>query len=120
MAADPREDAYLDGHPKAAKTSISRVGRSPLPSTHPLPAVDVDGLRHDVIAFRARQENGASDQVLTLSHSPKRDPLADTMVLVAFWEAFVLSKEGIDMIPMLAVDDAWSNGVHIDPVLDQV
>src|ERR1700730_3788848 len=92
----------------------------PSPSTHPLPAIDIVGLCHDIIAFRTRQENSATDQVLRLSHSTVRYAFASATLLLAFWEAFKLSKKGIDVIPMLAIDYTWRNGVHIDPVLDQV
>ena len=83
-------------------------------------AIDIVGLGDDVFGIVAGQEHGHAGQVLRLAHAAIRYALTDQPLLLALRPVLVFGEQRIDMVPMLAVDDARGDGVDVDAVLDQV
>src|SRR5690606_12779163 len=67
---------------RPSSLSFSRYVVSVL-SAHPVSAVDVVGLRDDVIALGAGEEDRHAGQVLRAAHAPVRHGLADEPLLLA-------------------------------------
>ena len=89
-------------------------------STHPLAAIDIVCLRHDIVAFLGGKKDRAAEEVLWPCHPAEWHPLADPPLLFPDREAFVLREEGVDTVPVLALDYARRDGVDVDPMLDEV
>jgi hypothetical protein len=60
------------------------------------------------------------DKVLRRAHAAIGHRLADQFLLLALRPVFIFGEQRIDVIPVLAVDDARGNRVDVDAVLDQV
>src|SRR3954454_9818751 len=73
-----------------------------------------------VVGLRSSEEHGHSSQVLGDAHAAVRDGLPDLGLLLAGCEALMLGEEGIDFVPVLAIEDARRDRVHVDAVANKV
>lgn len=55
-----------------------------------------------------------------LCPSVQRHFLTHELFLFAQWSVLKFGEHGIDTILVLAIYDAWRDGIHIDPMLDQI
>src|SRR5262245_42092644 len=91
----------------------------PLRSTHPVAAVDVEGLGDNVVAFGRGEEDRGADMVLRLAHAAERHRFTDQPLLLADPAPFVLGEQGVDLVPHRRVDHARRDAVDVDAVLDE-
>src|SRR5438552_1679156 len=89
------------------------------PSAHPVAAIDIIGVRQDVVAVGRGKEHGEPGDVLRRGETADRHRLRHLRLLLCRLQALPSGEMGIDVVPMLAVDDAKGNGVYFDAVLDE-
>src|SRR3954451_440754 len=115
----------VNGYP----ASVSSVGESlPLTaptkerrwSAHPVTAIDIERLGHDVVAVRAGQEHRRRTVTLRSAHPSERDRFPDLALFLADRQTLVFSEQRIDLVPHGGIDHAGCDGVDEDAVLDQV
>src|SRR6185312_1447971 len=90
-----------------------------LPSAHPVAAVDVQRLRHDIVAVGARQKHGRAGNVFRHAHPAEWNGFADQALFLANRTMLIFREQGVDLVPHRSVDDPRSDCVDIDAVLDQ-
>ena len=89
-------------------------------SAHPVAAVDIVGLRHDVVGVFACEECREAANLVGARHASERHRRADDALLLARLQVLVLGEHRVDVIPVLVVDDARRDAVHVDAVLDEI
>src|SRR5204863_3708914 len=71
----------------------SFTGMANLPgSAHPLSAIDIEGLRHDIVAFRCGKEHRAAYMIFRFAHAPEGHAFADEALLLARRPAFIFGE----------------------------
>ena len=91
-----------------------------VPSTHPLPAIHIVGLCHHIVGIVTGQKHGHAGKIFRLSHPAKRHIGANLALLLSRRLVLISGEECVDPVPVLAVDNARGNGVHIYSVSDQI
>src|SRR5260221_549421 len=81
--------------------------QAPLPgSTHPVAAIDIEGLGDDVVGIGRREKDGSAGVILGAAHAAIGHRRSDETLLLADRTAFVPGEESVDLIPHRRVDDA--------------
>src|ERR1700722_4107307 len=88
-------------------------------STHPIAAVDIEGLSDDIVGFGGREENCWSTVVLWDTHAARGDCLSNDALLFTDRTPFVLGEERVDLIPHWGIDNAWRDRVDVDATLNE-
>src|SRR5579871_2425531 len=88
-------------------------------SAHPIAAVDVQSLGHDIVGFRRSEKDRSPRDIVRPAHAAEWHGGAYLALLLANWQVFVARKQGVDAVPHRRIDDTWCDPIDVDSVLDQ-
>src|SRR5260221_3091924 len=95
--------------------------QAPLPgSTHPVAAIDIEGLGDDVVGIGRREKDGSAGVILGAAHAAIGHRRSDETLLLADRTAFVPGEESVDLIPHRRVEDAPCDRIDVDPLLYEI
>jgi hypothetical protein len=88
-------------------------------SAHPGAAIDIVCLGDDVFGLLGGEEDGHARQIGGDAHAAIGDRFSNQFLLLARLAALVFGEQRVDMVPVLAVDDAGRDAVDVDAMPDQ-
>ena len=83
-------------------------------------AINIIGLRHNVISLVACQKNCHASQILWAAHPAKRHIGADFPLFLAWLLVLIFCEKRVDTIPMFTIDDTGGDCIYIDAMFDQI
>src|SRR5260221_4647922 len=101
------------------RISRSAIRIPPFPLRHPVASIDAVGLGNHVIGFTGRKKQGTGCYLCCAAHATNRYGQTNASLFFADRQLLNPRELSINHIPHLRIDDARSDNVYIDNLLDQ-